>query len=301
MNNPKLWPYILVGLCGIIWGSTFSLARMATTAGAHPLGLTFWQGLGGGIVLLVIYMFRRRWPVLTLRHCGLYLFLGLLGTAGPGALYFYAATHVPAGVLAITIATVPLMTYGGSWLLRIEAFSPRRMAGIGIGLLAIVLILAPDASPLGPSIALWILLALLACLAYTIENIYIAMRIPHGTDMIALLCGMLFAAALAILPLVLAKDAFVSIAFPWSTAQWCIVAMSIVSSVAYAMFLYLIQLAGPVFAAQTGYVITLSGVFWGIAIFGEAHSYWVWLALGLILIGFALVTPRRVEQQLAEV
>lgn len=67
------------------------------------------------------------------------------------------------------------------------------------------------------------------------------------------------------------------------------------------MFLYLIQLAGPVFAAQTGYVITLSGVFWGIAIFGEAHSYWVWLALGLILIGFALVTPRRVEQQLAEV
>ena len=46
------------------------------------------------------------------------------------------------------------------------------------------------------------------------------------------------------------------------------------------------------FAAQTAYVVTLSGVLWGIVIFGEQHSPWIWGALAVMLIGLALVTPR---------
>ena len=36
----------------------------------------------------------------------------------------------------------------------------------------------------------------------------------------------------------------------------------------------------------------VAGVAWGIVIFGEQHSLWVWAALGLMLVGLALVTPR---------
>jgi len=36
-------------------------------------------------------------------------------------------------------------------------------------------------------------------------------------------------------------------------------------------------------------------VFWGMAIFGEAHSYWVWLSLAVMLVGLAMVTPRKAE------
>jgi len=58
------------------------------------------------------------------------------------------------------------------------------------------------------------------------------------------------------------------------------------------MYLYLIKSSGAVFASMSGYVITLSGVYWGMAFFDESHSSWVWAALLLMLAGMAFVTPR---------
>lgn len=56
--------------------------------------------------------------------------------------------------------------------------------------------------------------------------------------------------------------------------------------------------AGPVFASQTAYVITLAGMFWGILLLGERHSLYVWGALVLMLTGLALVRPRERLAQL---
>lgn len=283
----------MIASSGVMWGGTFSLARLVTEAGTHPLGLTFWQGFGGGLVLLAICAARAQWPPITRQYVMLYIILGLLGTALPAALFFYAAPHVPAGVLAITVTTVPLMTYGGSWLLGIDGFSLRRVAGIVVGLLAILFIVGPEASLPDRSMVFWVLVVLLASVFYTFENIYVAIRVPEGADMFALLAGMLLLAGLLVLPLTLALDAFEPFHLPFGRIEWLMFAMMTVSSLAYAMFLYTIQIAGPVFASQTAYVVTLSGVFWGIIIFRESHSSWVWLALVLMLSGLALVRPRR--------
>ena len=56
-----------------------------------------------------------------------------------------------------------------------------------------------------------------------------------------------------------------------------------------------IRLAGPLFASQTGYVVTLAGVIWGIYLFGETHSAWVWGSVVVMMLGLALVTPRRTD------
>jgi drug/metabolite transporter (DMT)-like permease len=40
------------------------------------------------------------------------------------------------------------------------------------------------------------------------------------------------------------------------------------------------------------YVVTLSGIVWGIAIFGEQHSLWIWAALAAMMAALILVTPR---------
>lgn len=291
LNRHSLLGYVLILLAGSIWGMTFSLARLATESGAHPLGLTLWQGLGGGLVLLMLCLMRCRWPF-EWRFSRHYFALGLIGTALPGALYFYAAPHVPAGILAITIATVPMLTYACAWLLRRELFVWSRLWGLVAGILAVSLLIAPDSLP-DPAMAVWIIIVLFAALSYTAENIYVDSWIPKDTDMLALLCGMLLAASVLILPLVIAMDAFVTLRLPFGQTEWAVVAMALVSSIAYTLYLYTIQLSGPVFASQTGYVVTLAGVFWGIAIFQEQHSVWVWLALILMLIGLGLVTPRR--------
>jgi len=73
--------------------------------------------------------------------------------------------------------------------------------------------------------------------------------------------------------------------------------MALITVSAYGMFLYLVIFAGPVFASQTAYVVTLSGVLWGIMIFNDEHSLWVWLSLGVMMLALALVAPRKDKAQ----
>jgi drug/metabolite transporter (DMT)-like permease len=106
-------------------------------------------------------------------------------------------------------------------------------------------------------------------------------------------CGMFIAASVMITPVVIATGSFVPLIWPWGQVEWAIVGMGAISAVAYGLFIYLISTAGPVFASQTAYMVTLFGVIWGMVIFGERHSVWIWLSLIAMLIGLALVTPRR--------
>ena len=71
--------------------------------------------------------------------------------------------------------------------------------------------------------------------------------------------------------------------------------MAAINVVAYGLFLYLVIYAGPVFASQTAYVVTLSGVFWGILIFNESHSVWIWLSMALMIVALSLVQPRQMR------
>lgn len=66
----------------------------------------------------------------------------------------------------------------------------------------------------------------------------------------------------------------------------------IISGVAYTCLLIVIHRSGSVFASQTAYIITLAGIGWGMLIFGEQHSYYVWAALGLTMLAIAMVKPR---------
>jgi drug/metabolite transporter (DMT)-like permease len=50
--------------------------------------------------------------------------------------------------------------------------------------------------------------------------------------------------------------------------------------------------AGPVFAAQVSYLVTLFGVTWAMLFLGEGYSALVLAALALMLAGLALVQPR---------
>ncbi len=289
------WPLFLLVSTGAAWGVTFSLARIATTAGAHPIGLTLWQGLCGGLMLVALAVARRRPPPLTRGHLGFYLICGLLGTAIPSVLYFYAAARVPAGVLSITIAIVPMLTFAGALLFRIDRLSWGRVVGILCGLAAVLFIVLPESSLPDRAMAPWVLLAVLATVCYAVEGIYVALRRPVGSDPAATVGAMLLMASVVLVPVILATDTFVPLGFPWGEVEWAVAGIVAVNALSYAVFYHLIQIAGPVFATQMAYVVTIAGVAWGIAIFGEQHSLWIWGALGLMLAGLALVTPRAAD------
>ncbi|MDA9821933.1 EamA family transporter [Paracoccaceae bacterium] len=63
-------------------------------------------------------------------------------------------------------------------------------------------------------------------------------------------------------------------------------------AVIYTAYIWLVGRAGPVFAAQVAYLVTLFGIFWSVWLLDEAYSKYVWLALSCMLLGIFLVLPR---------
>ncbi len=288
----RLWAWLILLFIGTIWGATFSLAKIAADGGGHPLGINYWQSLIGAAFLIVLIVASHRKLPLKRAHILFYLACGLLGSVIPGVLFYYAASRVSPGVLSITIATVPLLTFAAAAILGIDGFRLGRALGVVFGVISIILLVAPKESLPDPAAVPWVLAALLAAVCYSAESLVVALRMPRGAGAIAVAGGMYIAAAVIMTPMVIATGTFVPLAWPWGAVEGAIVGMATISVIAYSLFIYLIVHAGPVFASQTAYVVTFSGVLWGVLIFDEVHSAWIWASLAMMMAALALVRPR---------
>ena len=105
--------------------------------------------------------------------------------------------------------------------------------------------------------------------------------------------GMNLMAAVALLPITILTNSFFSPSFPPQNVDYAVIGLGLITVVAYTMCVLSVALFGSVFSSQVGYVVPLTGVFWGMFIFGESPSVWIWLSLCAMIIGLALVTPRK--------
>ena len=285
-----LWLALVI--IGIAWGVTGPLSKLAISTGNHPIGVTFWNTLLGTTVLTTVLLLSGRRLPLDRRHLVFFLICGLLGTALPNSLSYTAYRHLPIGIMSIVIALVPMMTLLLALPLGIERPDPRRVAGLGLGATAVLLIVLPDASLPESSQAAWVALPVIVSLAYAGENIYIAAARPPGCDALTIMCGLFWGALILLIPVLLAADAWFDIT-RFDPPEQATIAITALHLCAYFGFIWLIGQAGPVFASQVAYVVTGSGVILGMIIYGERHSPWIWAALGLMFAGLALVKPRR--------
>ena len=290
MTEHRLFPYLLILGAGVIWGATFSFALVATAGGAHPLAISAWQVVLTAAFFVVVCLLSRvrLFEPRNLRH---YIVLALVGITLPNLLYYYAAPHLSAGILAITVSTVPLFTYAIMLLLSFESMILRRFGGILLGMLAILLLVIPDQGLESADASLWILLVVLCALFYAIENVYISRGIPHHIDIREFLLGSNLVAIALQFPLAVYLGVDEPIAWLATDAGLAMAAIALGSGFAYLMFFYSIKVSGPVFASQCAYVVTISGVIWGIIAFSEQHTVWVWISVIVMLVGLVLVNP----------
>ncbi len=289
----RLWAWCVLLTMGMSWGLSFSLARIAAVGGVHPLSITFWEAATAGAILLVLAGARRRGIPLSRELALLYLAAGLLGMVVPAAIFFYAAAHVPAGILSISLAVIPLLTFVASAVFGLETFAVGRIAGVVLGALAIVLLVGPQQSLPDPAQLPWVLLSLVAAACYAGLNVMLAVWRPAGSTSSTTTSGMFVAASLVMIPVLSMTGTFVPFGWPWTAVEWAMLGLGLINAVAFSMFFYLIETAGPVFSSQTANLVTLFGVIWGMIIFGEQHSVWVWLSLAVMMLALALVAPRQ--------
>ena len=289
----KALPWTFLLIMGTAWGLSFSLGKIAVENGAKPFGVAQFQVMFAGIVLLFVNVIRGKSTQNMRDKLGFIFCIAMLGAAIPSVLFYYAAPHVPAGVLSITVALIPLMTYGFSIPLKLETFSVVRAVGLVFGVIAICLIALPENSLPDPATLPWIFIACISALCYAIENIILGFKSALTVGPMRLAMGMNLIAAVTLLPITILTDSYFSPSLPLKTVDYAVIGLGLITVVAYTMFVLSVALFGSVFSSQVGYIVTLTGVFWGMIIFGESPSVWIWLSLCAMIVGLALVTPRK--------
>ncbi len=299
MTPHRLYYAVLIAM-GIAWGGVFSLSKIAVSTGHQPFGLLLWQAVIAALMSGAILAYRRKLNCLSPRFFMLFFGVGVLGTVFPNYFSFRAVQELPAGIMVVIIALVPLFALPIALVLRFELFSWKRFSGILFGAIAVGLLVGPDASLPDASKVGFVFLAILVPLAYGAEGNFLVWIGDKGLDPVQILFGAnLVGIALAV-PLVISSGHYVSPFRIWGAAEWAIVANSIVNWFAYIGYVWLIKRAGPVFAAQVAYLVTGFGVIWAMMILGESYSIYIWAALGLMMIGMFLVQPRDNEPILGD-
>jgi drug/metabolite transporter (DMT)-like permease len=292
------WFYVLVLiLMGLGWGSTQPLGKIAVSTGHQYLGLIFWQLVIGALVLGIVLLIQRKSVPINRATLGFAALIALIGTIIPNSTFYYSVVHLPAGIMSILISTVPLMALPIALMLGTDKFSMTRLAGLFCGLLGVILIAAPAGALPNAAMAAYLPIALIGPLFYAFESNYVARFGTAGMDAVQAMFLASTVGAVITLPLAIGSGQFIDPTLPWSGAEWALIASSTIHCFAYASYVWLAARVGAVFASQTSYIVTGTGVIWAMLLLGERFSPWVWAALGVMMVGLTLVKPREKTPQ----
>ena len=288
--------FLILIILGLGWGLSFTLGKIAITAGGTPIGLTFWQSLFSGLILLAYVFFRHGKIIIPKTMFLPIIIITFLSVVIPNIIFYACIEHLDAGVLSISVSVIPLFTYLIAMGLRMDRFKIRRVLGLITGFCALLILILPENSLPDKRDIPWVLLALNCALCYALENIYIDRLALQNFGPIRLVCAVSFVSAIITFLLSLVMDQFFMLQPTNLYLFISTLGLGFISATAYSIFIYLIGRAGSVFSSQVGYLVTFFGVVWGIIILGESHSVFVWLSLAMIMLGIFLVQPKQTSQ-----
>lgn len=292
-NKRSLYSLMLLVILGFIWGTGYSIARFAMTNGVPPFGYSFWQSLGPAIILSLISAYKTKRVYFPVKRSRFYLICGLTGIVIPNTSMYFAAPHLPAGILAMVVNIVPIVAYPLALFAGLEAFNWQRMMGICLAFCGLMLIILPATSLPSADMIPWVLYTLITPISFAICSIYIAYYHPVGDDSLSLSTGMLIFSTLLLIPMVFLTQSFYNLKIPFTLPDKIIVLEIFLSSLGYILFFKLVKIAGPVYYSLVDSIVVLTGLFWGYIIFNEHLNTWTSMSVCLIIIALCLVTQQQ--------
>ena len=284
---------LILLIVGVSWGLTAPLSKIAVSTGHHYLGLLIWQIIIMILSLGLIQIFRKKKLPLNLNCFWRYVLVALLGTILPNSIMYKAYFHLQSGIMSILVSIVPMIAFLLVLVLKMEKFEIRRFLGVLFGIFAIILIVFPklDLGYIGE--VGWILLALLSPLCYAIEGVWINKIGIAKLDPIEVILGASILGFFILMPIVALNGYWITPYRVWGPAEFAITASSLIHSLIYISYIWLIGKAGVIFASQVSYIYTASGIGFSIILLGEGYSLFVWAAVILMLMGLMMVRPSR--------
>ena len=292
MKRKSLGAILLLLLAGTGYGSAFIANRVAAESGLPVTAYMFWISVLGALVLLTAALILRLkvpWNIKSLAHFPVSATFGMLI---PFGVLYSIATKLPAGVLTLTFTLAPAFTYLFAYVCRIENFRWSSIAAILFGFTGVMLIVLPDTSLPEPEAAPWLLLALLAPVAASVNNLVVATLRPPELDSLMLAGTVLLAASIIMLPLMLVVE---GPTFFWQygyKASIGVIWSATVQAIGYFALYEVIRQVGPVFFSQIAYIVVFAGTVWAYFFFGEVPSSWVWGAIAFLLVSLILANRK---------
>jgi drug/metabolite transporter (DMT)-like permease len=285
------WPAQLV-LLALIWGASFMFIKVELDAGIAPIHVAFLRcALGAPALLIILRATRDRLP----RDRSLWphlLVLGTLMNAAPFALFAFGETEVSSLLAGIFNALTPLMTLLFSLgMLPDEPATPEKVAGLGVGFLGVLVVLAPWQGLGGGS-----LLGALACIGaatcYGISFPYLRRHVSGRPE-----TGVAISAAQVtiggLLLLVFTPFGALPDEVPGVTAWLSILALGALGTgVAYILNFNIVREAGAQTASMVTYLVPVFAVIFGVTLLGEPLSWHEPAGGALIILGVALAQGR---------
>ena len=279
-------------LTGIVWGSSFLFIAVALT-GMTPAQVAGGRLLFGALALAAVVAIRRERMPRTARVWAHLCVLSVTFCAVPFLLFAWAEQHVSSGLASIFNATTPIMTAVMAWaVFRVESLRTGQLAGIALGILGVVVIIAPGAltDVAGSTVAQLALLGATACYGFSLA--YMRRFLGNaGLSGIAFAFGYIGpAAALMLLlsPVILAEPMNLTPAVVAS-----IVALGVLGTgLAYVWNQNTLRAWGPTRASTVTYITPVVGVALGIVVLGEKITWNEPAGAVIVFLGILLVQDR---------
>ena len=284
---------LLIGMLfvlGVSFALAVSLNRFAADGGVPFLPYVFWQSFGGGAALMLVAAVLRRLPPIDFRHVRIFLSTGALNLAFPYMLLAYLAPNVPASLLSLGLALVPIMIYVLVLALRQDRFHSLRFGGILLGFAGILVVLLPQARLPAPGMAGWVALGLVPSLSYAVNAVLVARWRPQETPSLPLAGGLMLASGGYALIVMAAMGEWWAFGGAFGIGHGATIGAMANNCVSFYLVFEIIRRAGPVIFSTVNYIATLSGMGFGIWFFGDAPSAYIWGAIVLMFAGLFLVT-----------
>ncbi|MFU1478939.1 DMT family transporter [Roseovarius sp. C7] len=290
--SDKLRLYAMLLAMGAGWGASIPLAKIAVSTGHQAFGLIFWQMVIVLVVCGTVMALRGKRPVIGRAYLRLFLMVAIFGTVMPDIFYYTAARELPGGIMSIVTSSVPMFSLPIAILLANEGFVPKRLFGLIFGMVGIVLLIGPETSVPGARATGFVVIALGAPLFYAIEGNLVSKWGTAGLDPLQVVFGASLVGLPICFALAVGTGQWIDPTAGIGRAETALIFSAGIHALVYAAYVWLVGRAGSVFAAQTSYVVTATGVLWSIYLLQESYSGWVWLALAMMMVGMFLVQPR---------
>jgi probable blue pigment (indigoidine) exporter len=274
----KRWRWIAVtAIAPIAWGSTYVVTRNLLPP-ESPLWGGVLRALPAGVLVLLVAraLPRGQWWWRS-------LVLGTLNVGGFFVLVYIAGQRLPSSLAATLMSTSAACMLLFAWLLLHRRPRAAAVAGAGIGLVGVVVMLGVDLDGVDP----WGVAASLGAMVASSIGFVLTARWGSGVPALPMTAWQLVAGSVVLLPAAVLVEGPPPALTASSALGFAYVTL-IATALAYAAWFAGLRHLAPGVVGVIGLLNPVTGVALGVLVAGEAFGVPQALGVGLVLAGIAL-------------